>query len=273
MGSSTSGISFSGLASGIDTSSMVEQLVALEQQKVKTVQKKQSQTQLHLTALGSLQSMLSTLSSDAKNLSKLTSFSKFASSSSDDKVATITGTDDGLEGSVGVNVRQLATSLKVASKSLPGSTTALNASGTLTLSKSAAAIKADPSAKTVDITIAEGDSLKEIASKINAASGSGITASIMNYGNGETRLMLNGVDQGADGFSLTEATGGNVLSKLGLTKSSTSTQASDFNLRLATGGAAVGTSTLGSLYTGIGANNLAAGDKIDFTFSVNGWAN
>jgi flagellar hook-associated protein 2 len=271
MGLSTSGISFSGLASGIDTSSMVEQLVALEQSKVAAVQKKQNQTQLRLTALGTLQSMLSTLSTSAKDLSKLTSFSKFTSNSSDDKVASISGTDEGLEGSVGVNVRQLATSLKVASKGFSDSTTATTASGTLTLSKSAAAIKTDPTKTTVDITIEAGDSLKDIAAKINSASGSGITASIMNFGNGDVRLMLNGADQGADGFSITEGSGGNVLSTLGLTNSGAK-RTSDFDLRLATGGAATGAATLGSLYTGIGANNLAASDTIDLTFSVDGGA-
>lgn len=272
MSLSTSGISFSGLASGIDTSSMVDQLVALEQSKVTAVQKKQSQSQLHLTALGTLQGLLSTLSTNAKSLSKISSFSKFTSVSSDEDVATISGDDNGLEGTVGVNVRQLASSLKVASKSLGDATTAMNASGTLTLSKSAAAIKTDPSSKTVDITIGAGDSLKDIAAKINAASGSGITATIMNFGNGDTRLMLNGVDQGSNGFSLTEASGGNVLSTLGLTNADTS-RMSDFNLRLATGGAAIGTSTLGSLYTGIGANNIADGDSIDLTFAIDGGAN
>lgn len=251
---------------------MVEQLVALEQSKVTAVKKKQDQTELRLSALGTLQGMLSTLATNAKNLSKLTGFSKFTSSSSDEKVATISGTDEGLEGSVGVNVRQLATSMKVASKGFADSTVARAASGTLTLSKSAAAIKTDPSKTTVDITIGASDSLKDIAAKINAASGSGVTASIMNFGNGDIRLMLNGADQGADGFSITEGSGGNVLSTLGLTDAKTR-QTSDFDLRLATGGAATGASTLGSLYTGIGANNLAAGDKIDLTFSVNGGAN
>lgn len=271
MSTSASGISFSGLASGIDTSSMVDQLVALEQSKVTAVQKKQEKTELRLSALGTLQGMLSTMASNAKGLSKLSSFSKFTSLSSDADVATITGDDDGLEGSVGVNVRQLASSLKVASKGMLDATTALGASGTLTLSKSAAAIEADPSSKTIDITIDSGSSLKDIAAKINAASGSGITASIMKFGNGDTRLMLNGVDQGSEGFSLTEASGGTVLSTLGMTKSAT-TRVSDFDFRLAAGGAAQKTSTLGSLYTGIGGNNLADGDNIDLTFSVDGAA-
>lgn len=267
--STSTGISVGGLVSGLDTNSIIDQLSALEQQKVVAVTKKQTQSQLRLSALGTLQSKLSTLASKARGLYKLDNFSVFKATSSDDKTATITGTGEGLQGTVGVNVRQLASSWKVASKAMPDSITATGGAGTLKLSRSAAAIKTDPTKTTVDITIAATDSLKDIASKINAASGAGMTASIVNFGNGDTRLMLNGVDQGSDGFSITEAGGGTVLSTLGL-KSSASRQVSDFGLRLATGGPALSTSTLGSLYTGIGANNVATNDTIDMTFTVNG---
>lgn len=269
--STSTGISVGGLVSGLDTNSIIDQLSALEQQKVVAVTKKQTQSQLRLSALGTLQSKLSTLASKARGLYKLDNFSVFKATSSDDKTATITGTGEGLQGTVGVNVRQLASSWKVASKAMPDSITATGGAGTLKLSRSAAAIKTDPTKTTVDITIAATDSLKDIASKINAASGAGMTASIVNFGNGDTRLMLNGVDQGSDGFSITEAGGGTVLSTLGL-KSSASRQVSDFGLRLATGGPALSTSTLGSLYTGIGANNVSVNDTIDMTFSVDGGA-
>lgn len=269
--STSTGISVGGLVSGLDTNSIIDQLTALEQQKVAAVTKKQSQSQLRLSALGSLQSKLSSLASKARSLSKVDNFSLFKSKSSDEDTATISGTGEGLEGSIGVNVRQLATSWKVASKALADSITPLNSTGKLTLSKSKAALKADPSSTSVDITINSSDSLKDIANKINAASGVGMTASIVNFGNGDSRLMLNGVDQGSDGFSITEAAGGTVLTTLGL-KSSTSRQVSDFNFKLAAGGAATSTSKLGELYTGIGANNIGNTDTLSLTFSVDGAA-
>ncbi|HQF53486.1 MAG TPA: flagellar filament capping protein FliD [Fibrobacteria bacterium] len=269
--STSTGISVGGLVSGLDTNSIIDQLSALEQQKVVAVTKKQTQSQLRLSALGTLQSKLSTLASKARELYKLDNFSLFKSTSSDDKTATITGTGEGLQGTVGVNVRQLASSWKVASKAMADSVTATGGAGTLTLSRSAAAIKTDPTKTTVDITIDANDSLKDIASKINAASGAGMTATIVNFGTGDTRLMLNGVDQGSEGFAITESSGGTVLSTLGL-KSSSSRQTSDFGLRLASGGPAQSTSTLGSLYTGIGANNVADTDTIKLSYSVGGAA-
>jgi len=265
-------MSIGGLVSGMDTNNLVDQLTALEQQKVTAVTKKQTQAQTRLSALGNLKSQLTTLSSKANSLSKLDSFSLFKATSSDETIATIDGSGEGLQGNIGVNVRQLATSWKVASKAMPDSISALGAAGTLTLSKSAAALKVDSSTTTVDIKIAEGDTLKDIASKINAASGAGMTATIVNFGTGDTRLMLNGVDEGGPSFSITESEGGTVMSKLGLNTSGTTTTISDFNLRLTTGGPATSATTLGSLYTGIGTNNIAADDSISFSWTKAGSA-
>lgn len=263
---SAAGISVGGLVSGIDTNSMVDQLVALEQQKVSAVQKKQSQANLKLTTLGTVQSMMSTLSTKASALYKQSSFSLYKASSTDETVATISGTGSGIQGNIGVNVQQLATTWKVASSSQSSQVTAIGAAGTLHLSKNAAALKADGTTTSVDVTILAGDTLKDIAAKINAATGAGMTATVANFGGTDNRLMLNGVDQGSDSFSITEDTGGTVLSGLGLTSSAT-TRVSSFQLRAQAGGAAKSTTKLGELYTGLGLNNVANTDTLSFSWS------
>lgn len=264
---STAGISVGGLVSGIDTNNMVDQLVALEQQKVTAVQKKQSQASLKLTTLGTVQSMMSTLSSKATALYKQSSFSLYKASSTNDKVATVSGTGSGIQGNIGVNVQQLATTWKVASSSQSSQVTALGAAGTLNLSKNAAALKANGTTSTVSVKILAGDSLKDIAAKINAATGAGVTATVANFGGTDNRLMLNGMDQGADSFSITEDVGGTVLSGLGLT-STTSTRVSSFQLRAQTGGPAKDATKLGELYTGLGLNNIEnSTDKLAFSWS------
>lgn len=268
---STSGISFGGLASGIDTNSMIDQLVALEQQKVSAIQTKQNKASVKLSTLGTVSSKLSALASKATALYKQSSFSLYKASSSDSTIASISGSGSGVQGNIGVNVRQLATSWKVASSSQTSQITAMGVAGTLKVSKSAAALAADVSSSTVDVTILATDTLKDIAAKINAASGAGATATLANFGGTDNRLMLNGVDQGSNSFSITEVAGGNVLSGLGLTSSS-STRTSSFQLRAATGGAATGSTKLGELYTGIGANNVASGDTLSFSWSKAGVA-
>ncbi|HNY29717.1 MAG TPA: flagellar filament capping protein FliD [Fibrobacteria bacterium] len=264
---STSGISVGGLVSGIDTNSLVDQLVSLEQQKVAAVQKKQSQASLKLTTLGTVQSMLSTLSSKATALYKQSNFSLYKASSTNDKVATISGTGSGIQGNIGVNVQQLATTWKVASSAKNSQVTALGVAGTLNISKNAAALKSDGATSTVSVKILAGDTLKDIAAKINAASGAGVTATVANFGGSDNRLLLNGVDQGSDPFTITEESGGTVLSGLGLTSSST-VKASSFQLRQQSGGAATGATKLGELYTGLGLNNIDnSTDKLSFSWS------
>ena len=255
--------------SGIDTNSLLDQLVAVEQQKVTAIQTKQSNAQVALTNVGTVQSMLSTLSSKATAVSKTTSFDLFKSTSSNSAVATITGTGEGVQGNIDVNVQQMASSWKIASSAQSSSVTGLNLSGTLHLSKSAAALKADNSTSTVDVTIAAGDTLKDIATKINAAGGAGVNATVVTFGTGDVRLMLNSADTGSDSFSITESGGGTVLSGLGL-KSSSSRETSAFQLRQAAGGAATSTTTLGQLYTGIGANNVASGDTLSLSWTNGG---
>lgn len=264
--SSSGTISSAGLVSGIDTNSLTDQLVAIEQQKVTAIQTKQSNAQLALTNIGTVKSMLSTLSTKATALSTMDDFDLFSATSSNSNLATITGTGSGVEGEISVGVQQLASTWKVASSAQASTVTGLNLAGTLHISKSAAAIKADSSTSTVDITITSGNTLQDVADKINAASGTGVTATIVNFGTGDTRLMLNAVDQGSSSFSLTEDTGGTVLSGLGL-KSSATREVSGFQLKQKTGGAATSATTLGSLYTGIGDNNVGSKDTISMSWT------
>jgi flagellar hook-associated protein 2 len=262
--SSTGTISVGGLASGIDTNTLTDSLVALEQQKVTAITTQQQSAQLALSDLGTVSSMLSTFSTDASAVSTMADFSLFTPSSTNSAAATITGTGSGMQGNVNVGVQQLATSWEVASSPQSSAIVGLNLSGTLNISQSAASQLSTGTSTPLQVSIASTDTLQNIASKINATTGSGVTASVVTLGTGDTRLMLNGVDTGSTSFSVTESDGGNVVSGLGL-QSSTTNATSNFQLKLAVGGPATATSTLGSLYTGIGANNVAGTDSISLT--------
>ena len=95
--------------------------------------------------------------------------------SSDDTIATISGTSDSLEGSYDLVVKQLATSSKITGgvvSKADGTTKistkdALGYSGKLTITNTAA----DGSDKplTVEIDVKDTDSLKDIANAINSA--------------------------------------------------------------------------------------------------------
>lgn len=256
--------SVSGLVSGIDTDSLIKSLVALENQKVTQIERKKNAAQATLSSVGELQSKVLALSTASKELDELKDFDLYKNTSSDDNTLAVEGGGEGLEGSFAMRVQQLATSWKVSSGQFASSTTALGKTGVFTLSKSSAAVEADPTKPTVDITIEAGDSLKDIVRKINAADGAGVTATLVTLAGNDVRMMLTSVDQGTGTFTVTNKTG-TVVDDLGILDTTNKTTNSDFSLRLANGGPATAATSFTSLFTGIGANNIGASDRISLS--------
>ena len=253
--------SVSGLVSGIDTDSLIKSLVALETQKVNAIERKKSATQATLSAVGELQSKVAALSTAAKDLDELKDFDVYKNTSSDDNTVAVEGGGEGLEGSFAMRVQQLATSWKVSSGQFSSSLSTFSA-GAFTLSRSASAIEQDPTKTTVDIDVQDGDTLKDIVRKINAADGAGVTATLVTLANNDVRMMLTSVDQGTGTFSIAKKGASTILDDLGIVDTSTNTAQSEFSLRLASGGAAKATTAFTSLFTGIGANNIGGSDVI-----------
>jgi len=258
-------LSVGGLVSGLDTNSLIDGLVSIENQKVTSIEKRKAQTQATLSSLGDLQSKFMGFAALARDLNDMKDFDLYKATSSDATTVELQGGTEGLEGSFAVRVQQLASSWKVASKQFASSTTDLNLAGTFQLSRSAAAIEADPTKTTVDVSISHGDTLKDIASKINSADNAGVSATLVTVGPGDVRLMLTSVDPGSNTFTLTNTAGDDVAGTLGILTSGSQTRASDFSLRKSLGGPATATTKLSELYTGIGLNNLGSGDSITLT--------
>ncbi|MCB9497324.1 MAG: flagellar filament capping protein FliD [Fibrobacteria bacterium] len=258
----SSSFSVGGLVSGLDTNSLIDGLTSIEQQKVVAVQKRQSTSQATLSALGDLQSKFMGFAALARDLNDMKDFDLYKSTSSDAETVELTGGTEGLEGSFEVRVQQLASSWKVTSGKFASSTTDLALDGTLTFSRSQAAVEADPTKPTVDVTIRPGDTLKDIASKINSADNAGVSATLITIGPGDVRLMLTSVDAGVDTFTMTSSGTDDVGAALGIVTSGTQTRAADFALRQIVGGAATAATKFSEMFTGVGANNIGAGDSI-----------
>ncbi len=265
-----SSFSVGGLVSGLDTNSLIEGLSNIEQSKVAAVQKRKTTAQSTVSALGDLQSKFMGFAALARDLNDMKDWDLYKATSSKAETAELSGGSEGLEGSFGVRVQQLASSWKVTSKKFPDSTTNLALDGKLTLSRTKAAIEADPTKPTVDVEIKPGDTLKDIASKINAADGAGVSATLVTIGPGDVRLMLTSADAGTDAFTMTSSGTDDIGAALGLFSTNTQSRVSEFSLRKAAGGAATSTTKLGELFTGIGANNLADTDSITMTGTASG---
>ena len=217
-------MSVGGLISGLDTNSIVAQLTALEQMKVTRELQKKDNAQKTLDKFKELQTRLNTLASKASILETPGKFNVFKSLSNYDDYAVISGKEGATAGEYELMIKQLASTQKVASKKIDEINKPLVEAGhivdvfgtndniTISLSKSEAAIKTDPTKKTVDVEISKGDTLKDIVNKINAAEGTGVKASIMTMADGDNRLVLTAVDTGTKGFSITQDSTGTSIS-------------------------------------------------------------
>jgi len=277
------GMSVGGLASGLDTNSIVRQLTAIEQAKVTREVQKKTDAENSLAKFKELQTRLGTLAQKAAALETPDKFNVFKGTSNYEEYATVSGKEGATAGSYEVVVNKLATSQKVASKSISAVNKTMAEEGILTageatikLSTSVAAQKADATKKTVEVKINSGDTLKDIVNKINAAEGAGVTASLMTLSNGDNRLVLTAVDTGTKGFeiseSVVEGTYTNILENLGILSANTQQAASGNALITTDGVAATKDNTFEELSTvliGQEKNNIKDGDVVGIYLPTN----
>ena len=190
-----------GVGSGIDLSSMLTQLMAVERIPLTRLQSQESSVQSTISAFGALKSVLTAFSDSAKTLTAA-KFNGNTASSSDTKVATLTATNDAALGNYSLDVTRLASAEKAVTAGQTAGATFQG--GTLTLQLgSAASGNFTPEGDSRTLTLAEGSSLTDIRNAINADESFGLTASIINDGAGE-RLVLASKETGAaSAFQLT----------------------------------------------------------------------
>jgi flagellar hook-associated protein 2 len=207
---SSSGIYFSGLSSGIDTDSIISKLMEIEKTQVTRLQTKQTDIATRQAALLSLKTQVATLSTASAALNSSTAFSAVTATSSNTAVASVTATNSASAGTFNLAVSKLALAHKVGSTSISNATTALG--------WSAGTFVVNGKGVSVDST----DSLTSIASKINSAD-AGVTASVINGGTNNSYLTLTSTTTGADSkIQIADLSGSTIASNLGLLSGTTS---------------------------------------------------
>lgn len=177
-------ITFSGLATGLDTASLVDQLVAIERAPANTLAGKQSDINAHKSIIGSLSSAVSALGTAARALD-LDSELRPRSVAVSDSHLTAAVSAGATAAVHDVRVKQLAAAQIVASK-----TFATQAAGVL----GTGGVDITTSGTTKSITWGATDSLDTIATRINDA-GAGVSASVL-YDGSLYRLMVVSRDTG-----------------------------------------------------------------------------
>ena len=198
-------ISSPGIGSGIDVSSIVSQLVALDRAPLTQLQAAAKTTQTKLSTYGTITSQFSALSDAASKLGSATGWNAVNATSSNAAAIGVTVSAGTAATSVTMEVSQLAKAQSAASTAVPTGTGTGAGSMTIELGAWTGSSFTAGSASPVSITINAGeDSLTEIAAKINDA-GAGVTATVLRDASGE-RLLVRSKDTGAEnGFKISVA--------------------------------------------------------------------
>lgn len=223
---SVSSSSYMGQYTGI-TSDTIDQLLQSDELRKTVIQNKIDKINTKSQAWTDISTRLGNLTSKLDILQDEATYQTKKVTSSDDTIATISGTSDSLEGSYDLVVKQLATSSKITGSvvSKADGTTkistkdALGYSGKLTITNGAT--DGSDKALTVEIDVKATDSLKDIANAINNAKvpsddkgtkSAGLKATIVN-----NQLVISSEEMGDRTLTI----GGDLKDSLGFANSQT----------------------------------------------------
>lgn len=205
-------ISSPGIGSSLDVNSIITQLMALEQQPLTDLQTKATQITTKISAFGQIKSQMSALDDAMGKLASSDLWSGMTASSSQASNVTVTATGKAAATSFSLDVQQLASTQSAASAA--AATGATFAGGTLTLQigqwkptdpanpTGPRSFDTASASKTIDLTIAAGAGLADIARQINA-SGAGVSATLVNDGSGQQQILMRSNTTGeVNGFQL-----------------------------------------------------------------------
>lgn len=188
-------ITASGIGSGLDINSIVSQLMTLERRPVSLLQARSQTFETQLSAFGRLRSAVSTFQTAMEDLGSLDKFKVFTAASSDEDIMTASGDSDAAAGIYEVDVTRLAQNHKMGSNEIAS---ADEFTGNLQ-------ITIDGESQTVDTA---GLTMEGIRDAINDDENNpGVTATILNVGGGNQRLVLTANEAGqANSLSITDST-------------------------------------------------------------------
>ncbi|MFQ5685571.1 MAG: flagellar filament capping protein FliD [Candidatus Scalindua sp.] len=210
--------SIGGLVSGLDTASLIDQLISVSKKRIDVVVANQTSKKDKIESFQGFNLQLTDLQSDANTLKDSDTFNVFKTSTSTDSatfaadnLATVTTTTDASPGTHTIAFSagsQLAKARQISSQSFSSFTDARSLTGEILINGSV-------------IKIASTDSLEDISVKINNAnSGTNatkVTASIISVSATDNRLVLTSDDTGKDKFNILSASATDILTSLGFT--------------------------------------------------------
>lgn len=191
-GLSSSGIQFSGLASGIDTNKVIEGLMALQQAQINRLKNSQSKVSQQQSAFKVIEARLLALQGKLGQMSKITSnvFDAKTVTSSDISLVSAAASKSATTGVYSFRVNSLAKAQQVASQGYD--------SNTSTISQGTFQFRVGSGATTTVNIDGSNNTLQGLVTAVNDAGGD-VSASLVNDGTGSQayRLLLTSKKGGA----------------------------------------------------------------------------
>ncbi len=192
-----------GLASGLDTASIIEQMTEIQRRPIQRMEAQRSTLTDKLTLYQSINASLSALRVSAQTLSTPSNFIPRTASVSDEDLLAVAATTTAQIGSYEVTVESLAQAHKVASGTVADSDEALGYSGDILINGTTVSVESD-------------DTLLALRDAINDAD-AGVSATILNVDDDDHRLILSATTSGVENaVELVDANAAGILEGLGL---------------------------------------------------------
>ncbi len=193
-----SNIAFSGLATGLDTASIVAQLVELRRAPMYRLQGRKKSFETQISALANMKTKLLAMQDAMAALDTASEFSSLSATSNDEDFMTVSAGSEAAAGNYSIEVISLATSQKTISQGYDS----------VAESMGSGIISFNVDGETTDLNLAGYTSLESLKNMINNDV-DGVSASIINdgTGSGNYRLVLSGEEPGSDNAFTVDVSG------------------------------------------------------------------
>jgi flagellar hook-associated protein 2 len=188
-----------GIISGLDTESIISQLMSIERMPVVNKELKQKILIKKGEIYSDIKSRLTNLRDCANDLTYESKFNVFSTSYSEESIISASASEGAVKGSYNFVINNLARAHTVGSDQQADSETALGLTGTIIINS-------------MSVSVGSGDSLENIKNNINNTDDIGVTATIVDN---VLRLKMN--ETGATEIALSET--GDVATSLGILES------------------------------------------------------
>jgi flagellar hook-associated protein 2 len=235
-------INFDGLASGLDTKKIIEDLIKVDSQPLSRLGRQKEDLHEKTDVYNTIKSNLLELKEKAYEVKNTSTLEVLSASSSDEEALSINVSSGAIAGNYSLKVLTLAQAKTLSGNTFEATNTDLGFSGDILLNNKS-------------FSVGTTDSLIDIRNGINALD-TGVSANILKIAESDYRLIVSSSQQGSEGFFIANAGNNDILFDLGLADGTKSVRSIQNGKVLSSGFDSSG-STIGSL---IGLSADASGD-------------